>query len=116
MKKLILSAFVLAAMSMTTNVNAQEAAAATTTEIAATADQAAAQQAQAQQDAKTKIEINALPDAVKNTLASDTYKEWTASAAWQTANEAGEVLYVVEMKKGEETTTVKVDSNGKVVG
>jgi len=114
MKKLIVPAFVLAMTVTTISSKAQTATPAT--QVVPQADKAvAAEHAQAQQEAKTQVDLNALPDGIKKTLASDNYKEWTAASAWQVKSN-GSDYYLVEMKKGEETTTIKVDANGKIVG
>ena len=65
-----------------------------------------------QQEDKMKIKAEELPEAVKTALESADYKGWTISAAYhlKTADQ-----YEVELKKGTETKTVKLDKEGKVV-
>lgn len=106
MKKMIISAFALA-MATTASYaqTATPAATSATPAATATAPQAA------QQDNKTKIDVAALPAPVKTTLASDSYKGWTVSNAWQSGN-----LYIIELKNGENTKTVNLDKDGKQVG
>lgn len=59
---------------------------------------------------KTEIKADALPEAVKKTLAGDEYKGWEVSKAYEARG-----TYEVELKKGAETKTVKLDKDGKVV-
>ncbi len=59
---------------------------------------------------KTEIKAESLPEAVKKTLAGDDYKGWEISKAY-TAKEG----YEVELKKGTETKTIKLDKDGKVI-
>jgi hypothetical protein len=59
---------------------------------------------------KMEIKADALPEAVKKTLASDEYKGWEVSKAYDAKG-----TYEVELKKGAETKTVKFDKDGKVV-
>lgn len=98
MKKLILSAFALSLVAVTT-VNAQ----ASTATAAATV-----------QDSKTPVKIEDLPEAVKNTLKADEYKESIPTSA-NLVKENGNEYYAIELKKGTETTTLKLDKEGKLV-
>jgi len=109
MKRLILSVCTLTTLTLMTIVShAQE----TVTAPPATSVQ---QQVTQPEDQKVKVELTALPDGIKKTLASDSFKDWTASSAWQIKSNTAE-YYLIEMKKGEETTTLKLDSNGNKVG
>lgn len=67
---------------------------------------------QIEQDEKVKISNEELPEAVKTALQSESYKDWTISAAYYTKSTE---QYEVELKKGEETKTVKLDKDGKVI-
>ncbi|SEL04287.1 intein N-terminal splicing region [Chitinophaga rupis] len=67
------------------------------------------------QDEKKPVKVEELPDAVKATLASDDYKEWKADKAFWVKPATGAEYYEVELKKGEEAKTVKLDKDGKVV-
>ncbi len=109
MKKIIVPVFAL--MLSVTAANAQSA---TTPAQAATPAAAPAAQAQATQDAKVKVEIKDLPAAVQTALSADEYKGWTASEAWLIKGAAE--YYVVEMSKGAEKTSVKLDKDGKKIG
>jgi len=67
------------------------------------------------QDEKKPVKVEELPDAVKATLASDDYKEWQAEKAYWVKPATGDEYYEVELKKGDEAKTVKMDKDGKVV-
>jgi hypothetical protein len=64
-------------------------------------------------DEKVKIKKEDLPEAVRTALAGNDYNGWEISEAYQ-YKEAG--TYEVELKKGEEKKTVKLDKDGKVIG
>lgn len=114
MKKVILSAFALIACASASY--AQTAATAPAAQPTATAAPAPAQQAAAQAtaqaDGNTKIEAASLPAAVKTSLSGADYKDWSVSNAWQ----AKDGSYVIELKKADATTTVKMDKDGKKIG
>lgn len=111
MKKVILSAFALIACASASY--AQTAATAPAAQpTAQTAAPAPTQQATAQADGNTKIEAASLPAAVKTSLAGADYKDWSISNAWQ----AKDGSYVIELKKADATTTVKMDKDGKKIG
>lgn len=106
MKKVILS--VAAIVAFTAVSFAQDAAIATASAVTAVA---------ADDDKggdKKKVEASALPDAVKATLASDKYKDWQVATAWHVTEKDGE-HYVLEMKKGDEKTTLKMNKEGQVI-
>ncbi|MBS1688912.1 MAG: hypothetical protein JSS96_09325 [Bacteroidetes bacterium] len=110
MKKVILSAFTLIACASVSY--AQTAA--TAQPIAQASATTASAQSAAPDEQKTKIEASALPDAVKATLAGAEYKDWTVATAWSV--KADTEYYVVELKKADQTTTVKFDKDGKKIG
>lgn len=68
-----------------------------------------------QQDEKMPVKVEELPDAVKATLATDDYKEWKAEKAFHVKPATGAEHFEIELKKGEEAKTVKLDKDGKVV-
>lgn len=105
MKRIIVPVFAL--LLSATTANAQSA---NTTE-ASTAPAAAAQ---GTQDAKVKVDIKDLPAAVQTTLSSPEYKDWTPAEAWHVKGAAD--YFVIEMKKGEEKTSLKLDKDGKKIG
>lgn len=67
------------------------------------------------QDEKKPVKVEELPDAVKAALAADDYKDWKAEKAFMVKPASGMEYYEIEMKKGEEAKTVKLDKDGKVV-
>lgn len=67
------------------------------------------------QDEKKPVKVEELPDAVKAALAGDDYKEWMAEKAYHVKPATGTEHYEIELKKGEEVKTVKLDKDGKVV-
>ena len=67
------------------------------------------------QDEKKPVKVEELPDAVKAALAADDYKEWKAEKAFWVKPASGMEYYEIELKKGEEAKTVKLDKEGKVV-
>ena len=101
MKKMILPVFALAMFATTAFATVN-----TTTEKEITTEAAAA-------DKKDEITADALPAPVKATLAGEEYKEWKVTTAWHITG-ASE-YYVVELKKGEESTSKKFDKDGKLM-
>lgn len=63
---------------------------------------------------KTPIKLDELPDAVKATLQSEPYKDWTAIAAFSVKDGKKE-YFQVDVKKEEETASLKLDKEGKPV-
>jgi len=102
MKKIILSAAFLAFAAMT-SVKANATTGQSTIMV--------------QQDSvtKTPVELKDLPDAVKTTLASDTYKEWTATGAFLVVKADKSEYYQVDVKKLEETASLKLTKEGAVI-
>lgn len=94
-KQIFLSAVLLGACSLVANAQTQPVAQAKT--------ESAVQE-------KKEIKSGELPEAVKKTLASDTYKGWDVSKAYVVKD-----LYEVELKKGTEAKTAKFDKEGKEV-
>ena len=64
------------------------------------------------QEEKVKIAKEDLPDAVKKALASDAYKAWEISEAYEYK---ATHTYEVELKNGDQKKTVKLDKDGKVL-
>lgn len=64
-------------------------------------------------DEKKEIKKEELPDAVKTALGGNDYKGWEISKAYQWS-ESGN--YEVELKNGDQSKTVKLDKDGKVIG
>lgn len=67
----------------------------------------------ATQDNKEKIEVSALPDAIKAVLASDAFQGFTAESAFVIKGER--VIYEVSGKNGEQAATIRFDEAGNVV-
>lgn len=65
-----------------------------------------------QTDEKVKIKIEELPDAVKTALEGDSYKGWSADAAYYNKTKD---IYEVDVKKGTETKTLKFNKDGSIV-
>lgn len=90
-------------------VNAQEAVAAVETEVVV-ADT---------QDSRVEITADQLPEAVRKTLSSDTYKDWTISKAFHVKgaaeNDMSKEHYEVVMKSNDRETTLKLDKDGNVI-
>lgn len=104
MKKIILSAAILAFAGIT-SVKAADNSIKNPVQIIAVQDSTVA----------TPIELSALPDAVKATLQSDKYKDWTPTAAFEV--KTGEKLeyYQVDAKKEQETASLKIGADGVVI-
>lgn len=103
MKKLILSAAVIACAGFTT-------LKANTTDLSSSI-------AYTVQDSvtKTPVEIIALPEPVKATLASDAVKDWIPTAAFLVKDSKGNEYYHIDVKKADETKFIKLDKDGKPV-
>jgi hypothetical protein len=69
--------------------------------------------APADQDDKTKIKSEELPEGVKKSLEAQEYRGWLIDAAYHVKSTDS---YEVELKNGAETKTVKFDKEGKVQG
>ena len=63
-----------------------------------------------QQSEKMKIKKEELPEAARKTLEGDAFKGWVIANSYKT--KSGE--YEVELKKGDNTQTIKFDKDGKV--
>lgn len=102
MKKVFFSAGVL--LMLSTASFAQDAAVSSEVTILTPADKG---------DDKKKITATELPDAVQKTLASDAYKEWQLVTAWHVTGK--DEHYVLEMRKGEEKSTLKMNKEGQII-
>ena len=69
----------------------------------------------AAEEAKTAVTIEELPAGVKTTLASPTLKPWTATEAYLVKGADGKEYYAINLKKDNETGSVKLDKEGKPV-
>jgi opacity protein-like surface antigen len=121
MKKVVLSAFAFVMFSAVA-ANAQTAP---QTQTPATTQTGAGEQGAATQtspaapatteEAKTAVTIEELPAAVKTTLASPTLKVWTATEAFLVKGADGKEYYAINLKKDNESGSVKLDKEGKPV-
>lgn len=70
-----------------------------------------------QQDSvtKTPVEAKDLPDAVKTTLSSDKYKEWIPTATFLVTKADKSEYYQVDVKKQEETASLKIGKDGVII-
>jgi hypothetical protein len=102
MKKIILSAAILAFAGLTT-VKANDIKA----PIAISALQDSV--------TKTPVELKDLPDAVKATLSSEKYKEWIPTAAFLVTKADKSEHYQVDVKKQEETASLNIGKDGVVI-
>ena len=97
--------------------NAQEATPPTesnkATETVAPAPAPAVAPAAVDQDDKTKIKSEELPEAVKKSLEAQEYRGWLIDAAYHVKSTDS---YEVQLKNGAETKTVKFSKDGKVEG
>jgi hypothetical protein len=132
MKKVVLSAFAFA-MFTAVSANAQTATQTQTPAAAGTTQTGAGTQTQTQTGAdaqgatqtttapaaaeenKTAVTIEELPAGVKTTLASPTLKPWTATEAYLVKGADGKEYYAINLKKDNETGSVKLDKEGKPV-
>ncbi|MEJ5961366.1 hypothetical protein [Pedobacter immunditicola] len=64
---------------------------------------------------KTPVKLEELPDPVKATLQSDKYKEWVPTTAFLVTAADKSEWYQIDVKKGEETASLKVGKDGVVV-
>jgi len=81
--------------------------------VAPPADNVAVQAEDAAPQKKQVAEAD-LPAGVKNALTADQYKEWKVASAWLITEGKNE-YYVLEMEKGEEKTTLKMNKDGKTI-
>ncbi len=65
-----------------------------------------------QQQERVKVKTEDLPEAVKKSLASEDYRGWLISAAYEVKSKN---RFEVELKNGAETKTVIVDKEGNKV-
>lgn len=71
------------------------------------------------QDSRVEITADQLPEAVRKTLKTDAYKDWTISKAYHVKG-AGEKdmqkeHYEVLLKSNDRETTMKFDKDGNVI-
>ncbi|MES2455875.1 MAG: hypothetical protein V4594_10055 [Bacteroidota bacterium] len=64
---------------------------------------------------KTPVELKNLPDSVQKTLQSEPVKAWTATEAWLVTNADKTSYYLINVKKEQETGSLKIDKDGKII-
>jgi hypothetical protein len=101
MKKLIISAFALSLISFG-SVQANTFTETPGTVITVTQE-------------KVAVKPEDLPEAVKTTLAGDAYAGWEVTGAFLVTKEDNAQHFEISLKKGEETSTVNLDKDGKKV-
>ena len=115
MKKVIFAS--LALLGCVAFANAQDATPAPTkesdkaVEVAPAPPQDAAVTPAPDQDDKTKIKSEELPEAVKKSLEAQEYRGWLINSAFHVKSTDS---YEVELKNGAETKVVKFSKDGKV--
>ena len=67
------------------------------------------------EDVKTAVTVEELPAAVKTTLASPSLKVWTPYEAYLVKEKDGDEYYAINIKKDDQTGSVKLDKEGKPV-
>lgn len=81
-----------------------------------------AQQPQQGQQDRQKVAVDELPEAVRTTLEGNAFSGWTVANAYTVSpkgtsgqtSATTEKEYEVELKKGSEMKTVRIDKDGKV--
>lgn len=70
-----------------------------------------------QQDSTTKtpVDLKDLPEPVKATLQTEPVKQWTPTAAFLVTNADKTQYYQIDIKKENETASVRLDKDGKPV-
>ncbi|HKG08231.1 MAG TPA: hypothetical protein VKB19_17325 [Pedobacter sp.] len=70
-----------------------------------------------QQDSTTKtpVELKDLPEAVTKTLQSEPVKAWTPTAAFLVTNADKTSYYQIDVKKEQESGSLKIDKDGKII-
>jgi len=67
-------------------------------------------------DTRTLVNISDLPEAVKTTLASEAYAGWKPNVAyWVESTTTKNAYYEIELTKGEDRNTIKLDKAGQPV-
>jgi len=100
MKKLIISTFCLMLLALgTTQTFAQTQSVPTTTGT----------------QEKVSVKPEDLPEPIKTTLATDAYAGWQVSSAFLITKPDNTQFYEISLKKGEETSKVNLDKDGKKV-
>lgn len=70
---------------------------------------------QVNDDTRTPVKLEDLPDGVKKVLAGDGFKEWTPTEAFLVKTDKGVEYYDILVKKGEQTGSLKMDKDGNAI-
>lgn len=103
MKKLIIAALAFCSVSYA-SAQATEIQSNTETKVAALDEQ----------DKRTPVKPEELPDVVKKSLAADPYAGWTPTAAFWVEGKSSS-WFEIELSKGEDKSFVKYDKSGQLV-
>jgi hypothetical protein len=107
MKKLMLAMFLM--FGGIAVVNAQDS----------TSTQTPTQTPTTQDQDRTQIQVTELPEAIQTSLQSQDYSGWTVATAYRSTQKDSSdetksmEVYVVDLKNGAETKTVRFDKDGK---
>ena len=118
MKKIVVSAFslfVLGVVSANAQTTTPTQTPATQTQTPATQTESQGTAPATQEEEKTTITVEELPAAVKTILAGPTLKPWTPTEAYLVKGVDGKEYYAINLKKDEQTGSVKLDKDGKPV-
>lgn len=78
------------------------------------------QQSQSQQQDRQKVAVDELPEPVQKALEGNAFSGWTVSSAYEVPAKGSATAatsdkeYEIELKKGTEMKTVRLDKEGKV--
>lgn len=64
---------------------------------------------------KVAVRPEDLPEPVKSTLANDGYADWKVAGAYLVTKENNTQYYEINLKKGDESSTVNLDKYGRKV-
>ena len=64
---------------------------------------------------KVEVKPEDLPEAVKATLAASPYNEWKVEKAYSVPGANDTMYFEISLSNGNDTSTVKLDKDGKVV-
>jgi hypothetical protein len=82
--------------------------------VQAQVDPASPGQAQTQDD-RQQIAVSDLPDQVTAKLEGSDYAGWTVGSAFKKMDDNNQEMYIVELRQGTETKTVKFDKEGNQI-
>ncbi|WP_138475316.1 hypothetical protein [Dyadobacter bucti] len=68
-----------------------------------------------QSQERVAVELDDLPEKVKNTMNAKSYTGWTITEAFLITNEDNSQYYELVVRKTDEQTRIKVDKDGNVL-